>query len=42
MVSVITVEERDCNVISKAEEAILKQPVEKPTLNILTTPNLKD
>jgi hypothetical protein len=32
MMSVITFEERDCNVINKAEENSLKQPVEKATL----------
>jgi len=33
MVSIITFEERDCNVINKAEEDILKQSVEQATLN---------
>jgi len=33
VVSVITFEECDCNVINKAEEDILKQPVEEATLN---------
>jgi hypothetical protein len=36
-------EERDCHVINKAEEDILKQPVEEATLNnTLPRPNLKD
>jgi hypothetical protein len=40
---VITFEESDCNVMNKAKEDILKQPVERLFLiNELPRPNLKD
>jgi len=42
-VSVITIEECDCHLINKAQEDILKQPVEEAILNNkLPRPNLKD